>query len=335
MKNTLTNDVIAYVNNNGETIYRLWDEDGSLIEMKSVDDRYKRLTNDIKEMVRPQDMVVICYRIKDGQLIGININENGCDIPSGEESKPLMNQYINHDGFENDFSLNQDLTFVLCTRFFKQSNVRFDRRDFSKLGIQQAKRKGFSNLGLLLSDQCPFTIKVGIFSDDMNTDCIHMREFGGSLLEQVQNAYHYIDLYNRNHLSIIGLNHVTSFDYPKIAIREALVNAVVHRDYRFSGSTIVNINEKAIEFISIGGLVNGLTLDDIANGMSQSRNPKLADIFHQLRLSELNGTGIRRIKEQYSKYPVQPGIKVGPNSFRIVLPNINSIKSQDTMRTAR
>lgn len=68
-------------------------------------------------------------------------------------------------------------------------------------------------------------------------------------------------------------------DYPNVALREALLNSIVHKDYSFSGSNIINIYENRIEFVSLGGLVSRLELDAIFLGVSQSRNPHLASLF--------------------------------------------------------
>ena len=60
--------------------------------------------------------------------------------------------------------------------------------------------------------------------------------------------------------------------------------AIVHRDYSFSGSIIINVNDTEMEFISIGGLLSGLFVEDIRSGISQPRNPKLAEIFYLLKI---------------------------------------------------
>ena len=101
-------------------------------------------------------------------------------------------------------------------------------------------------------------------------------------------------------------------------------NALVHRDYSYSGSIIINVNDSCIEFISIGGLLPGLSADDIRNGISQPRNRKLAEIFHRLRLIESYGTGIRKIYALYKDCAVQPRIEVTTNTFKLVLPNMNA-----------
>ena len=107
-------------------------------------------------------------------------------------------------------------------------------------------------------------------------------------------------------------------------MREALLNALVHRDYSFSGSIIINVNEREIEFISIGGLLPGLSAEDIRAGISQPRNKNLAEIFHRLRLIESYGNGIRRIYALYADCPRQPRIALTPNTFKMVLPNMNA-----------
>ena len=75
-------------------------------------------------------------------------------------------------------------------------------------------------------------------------------------------------------------------DYPEDAIRESLLNSIVHRDYSFSGSNLVNVYEDRIEFVSLGSLVSGLELKSIFLGVSQSRNPNLAAVFYRMRLIE-------------------------------------------------
>ncbi|MDE6671488.1 MAG: hypothetical protein K2K16_04765 [Ruminococcus sp.] len=132
-------------------------------------------------------------------------------------------------------------------------------------------------------------------------------------------------LCNNNASTFEGLKRIDKYDYPEEAIREALLNAIVHRDYGFSGSIIININARETEFISIGGLLSGLMPDDIRSGISQPRNKNLAEIFYRLHLIESYGTGIRKIYSLYSNCPVQPRIEVTNNTFKIILPNMNKM----------
>ena len=129
------------------------------------------------------------------------------------------------------------------------------------------------------------------------------------------------------------MQRIDSYDYPPVAIREALLNAIVHRDYSLSGSTFINIYDDKIEFLSLGGLVYGLNIQAIKQGYSMSRNAKLANIFYKLRLVEAYGTGIPRIMEIYKNYVVKPQIDVTDNSFRMCFPNSNYGKNNKEIKT--
>lgn len=98
-----------------------------------------------------------------------------------------------------------------------------------------------------------------------------------------------------------------------------------HRLQKF----VINIYDKQIEFVSIGGLLPCLTANDIRSGISQPRNKNLAEVFHRLKLIEAYGTGIRRIYRLYENCSVQPLIEVTHNTFKMILPNMNTV---DTLK---
>ena len=123
-----------------------------------------------------------------------------------------------------------------------------------------------------------------------------------------------------------GLIRNDQRDYPEIALRESLLNTIVHREYSYSGSTLINIFQDRIEFISFGGLVQGLNLDDLRLGISECRNEKLAALFYRLKLIEAYGTGIPKIYESYENSTLQPKLEVSDHAFRITLPNRNFIQ---------
>ena len=112
-------------------------------------------------------------------------------------------------------------------------------------------------------------------------------------------------------------------DYPLDAVREALLNAIVHREYSFSASTIINIFDDRIEFMSLGGLVSGLSIEAIMLGASQSRNEKLANLFYRLKLIEAYGTGIQKILVSYKEFSFKPVFKSETGAFLTTLKNVN------------
>ncbi|MGN0483094.1 MAG: ATP-binding protein [Lachnospiraceae bacterium] len=80
-----------------------------------------------------------------------------------------------------------------------------------------------------------------------------------------------------------------------------------------------------MEFTSIGGLVSGITLDDVLMGISVCRNAKLANIFYRLKLIEAYGTGIQKIFNAYANSAQKPRIETSSHAFKITLPNMNFI----------
>ena len=119
------------------------------------------------------------------------------------------------------------------------------------------------------------------------------------------------------------MRRIDSRDYPEVAVREALLNSIVHRDYSFSASGLIGIYPDRIEFTTIGGLLTGVSLDDIMLGLSVCRNPKLANVFYRLELIEAYGTGMRKIMKSYEGSRHKPIIETTSNAFKIVLPNLN------------
>ena len=219
--------------------------------------------------------------------------------------------------------MEQNLTFRAAEDIFKKYNVEFSEEKYRILGITDYTDSLYTNLALILSDQCMHTIKVAVFGNDFNTEFRDSKEFSGSVFKQLEDTFGYLMLCNKTVATFKGLEREERSDYPPEAIREALLNAIVHRDYSFSGSIIINVNDNETEFISIGGLLPGLSPDDIRSGISQPRNKSLAEIFHRLHLIESYGTGIRRIYNLYRNCSVQPRIEITSNTFKIVLPNMN------------
>lgn len=153
---------------------------------------------------------------------------------------------------------------------------------------------------------------------------------GGSILKQLHDAFNFFALTNKLPAVINGLYRIEQYDYPQEAIREAMLNALVHRDYALSGSIIVNIYDDRMEFVSLGGLVPGLHHEDLFLGISQPRNEKLANVFYRLKHIEAYGTGLKRIMQYYEDLDVKPEITATAGAFVLTLPNMNYINPIDS-----
>ena len=143
-------------------------------------------------------------------------------------------------------------------------------------------------------------------------------------MKQMNEVYEYIDLHNQTRATIEKLSRIDVRNYPVIAVREALLNLLVHRDYSFSASALISIYDDRMEFVSIGGLMPGIDLEDVLAGLSVCRNQNLANVFYRLHLIEAYGTGLAKIMETYGDVAEKPIISTTKNSFKITLPNINA-----------
>lgn len=138
-------------------------------------------------------------------------------------------------------------------------------------------------------------------------------------------VYDFIDFHNQTHSTFDKLYRIDRRDYPETAVREALMNLLVHREYSFRASTFISLYTDRLEFTSIGGLVSGVTLKDVTMGISVCRNTKLANVFYRLELIEAYGTGLIKIMDAYEGTGMTPQIETSDNAFKIILPNLNAM----------
>lgn len=253
---------------------------------------------------------------------GVYVRQGYSSVPATDTAIRQMIKETDGDSFENMRSINQALTFEATKKEFEKRNVVFGQPQMQTLKIVSADGI-YTNLGLLLSEQCPHTIKAAVFEGINQNVFKDRREFSGSLMQQLNEVYDYIDFHNQTHATFRKLLRIDTRDYPEVAVREALLNTLVHRDYSFRASTLISIYDDRIEFVSIGGLLPGLGLDDLMMGVSVCRNPHLANVFYRLQLIEAYGTGMKKIMGAYANALVQPKIKTTNNAFKIILPNVN------------
>lgn len=343
-------EVIAFANTKGGTLYIGVKDDGSIIGVEDTDHMILQLNNMIRDTIKPDITMFVHYEtqtIDHKQIVVVSIQKgtdrpyylgskglkpSGVYVRNGTSSDPATDTSIrkmikesDKDSFESMRSLEQNLSFQAAKAQFQKRNVTFDETKMQTLGMR-SKDGIYSNVALLLSDQCPTTIKVATFQGFDQSIFQDRNEFSGSLFQQMEDLYAYLDMHNQTKATFDGLYRIDTKDYPEDALREALMNSFIHRDYSFHASTLVRIYQDRIEFVSIGGLPTGITLDDIMLGISICRNPILASIFYRLQLIEAYGTGLLKIMKSYDGSGLTPKIEVTNNAFKITLPNRNTIK---------
>ena len=349
--------VVAFANYEGGKILIGVDDNGNTIGLKDIDECYTRVTNSVRDSISPDITMFIKYTVnEDDKTIEVAVSEGtnkpyflkskgmrpeGVYTRQGPTSAPASVEKIRQmiklsekETFEGGRSLKQELHFTEAANEFSIKNVEFGESKYVSLGILNSDDGLFTNLAVLLSDECEHTIKVAIFDGNDKKTFKDRKEFTGSLFKQLRTCYEFLELCNHTAATFKGLDRIDREDYPASALREALLNALVHRDYSFSGSIMINIFDDKIEFVSLGGLVSGLSKEDILRGVSQTRNQNLANVFYRLKHIEAYGTGIQRIFDLYADNNVKPEIIVTDNTFTMVLPNRNAdVKPQEVTTT--
>lgn len=341
-------EIIAFANCNGGQLYIGVRDDGTVVGLDDPDGVSLQISNMVRDAIKPDVTMFLHYKTikKDGKDIvavdvqrgmdrpyylakkgmrpeGVYVRQGYSSVPATDTAIRRMIKETDGDRFEAMRCLNQELTFETAKKEFALRGVEFGPQQMRTLKLIDQDNL-YSNLGLLLSDQCVHTIKVAVFQGTDQTIFKDRREFSGSLMQQMNEVYDFIDFRNQTRATIEKLYRIDVRDYPEIAVRETLLNLLVHRDYSFSASALISIYADRIEFVSIGGLMPGIDLEDIMAGISVCRNQDLANVFYRLHLIEAYGTGMGKILRAYEGVEEKPSIETTKNTFKIILPNINA-----------
>ena len=301
-------EIIAFANCEGGKLYIGVQDDGTVSGLDNPDETSLQISNMVRDAIKPDLTMFLHYEtvtVDGKKIVTVDIQQGterpyyiakkglrpeGVYVRQGYSSVPATNTAIRRmiketdgDHFEEMRSLEQNLTFESAKKIFAERNVKFGLTQMKTLGM--VTQDGvYTNLGLLLSDQCVHTIKAAVFQGTTQSEFKDRKEFSGSLFRQMDEAYNFIDFRNQTHATFDKLYRIDRRDYPETAVREALLNLLVHREYSFRASTFISLYADRLEFTSIGGLVSGVSLKDVTMGISVCRNFKLANVFYRLEL---------------------------------------------------
>ena len=157
------------------------------------------------------------------------------------------------------------------------------------------------------------------------------KEYSGSLISLLQNGTEFIKNNSKKRWKKTGTGRIEMPEYPEQAVQEALVNAIIHRDYMELGSEVhIDIFDDRMEIYSPGGMLDGSIVQnlDTDHVASKRRNPVIADIFSRMHFMERRGSGFRKIKADYRRAvnyrsDIEPLFRSTPTSFFVTLYNLN------------
>lgn len=145
-------------------------------------------------------------------------------------------------------------------------------------------------------------IKVTQFRGTSGRDIISTRDVKGPIPKAVEEAIALCLEWTEVNLKLIGLRLQGEYRVPALALREAIINAVIHRKYSIPGAVKVAIYQDRMEIFSPGDIPSPLTIENLGDGSTSLRNPLIAKMAHKWRLIEKLGTGVRLIYEECQKH---------------------------------
>ena len=160
---------------------------------------------------------------------------------------------------------------------------------------------------------------------DDEVEFLDLKVIEGDIIQQVEEAMAFVRRNTSMAAKIEGkLERTERWEYPPDAVREAITNAVCHRDYADSGNVVVRVFDDRLEVSNPGGLPAGMTVEDLKKPHeSKPRNKLVADAFFRIKYIEQFGTGIRRIINDYREAGVpEPEFESRGDAFRTVFRKI-------------
>ena len=192
---------------------------------------------------------------------------------------------------------------------------------------------GFTNAGMLLADENEYKYGIDIVRFG-ETDSIFIERaevIGKSLLYQYEKAMEMFEKWYSPYEEVVGFYREARVQIPREAFREALANAIIHRDYLMKANIRITMREDGIEIISPGGLPYGMSKEAYASGQySQVRNEIIAETLRRLRIIEKYGAGVKRIIEEYQPFKQAPVFdELDGQAIKVFLPRVTYVDSKE------
>lgn len=154
---------------------------------------------------------------------------------------------------------------------------------------------------------------------------IATRDCGGSLVEQINNAITFVTERLNKHFSIGAKKREQTLEIPEVALREAIINAVVHRDYHLPGPIKIAIYDDRIEIFSPGNFPGPLRSQELESGVTYIRNHVICRVLRELGYIEKLGSGFITIFQAYrERNLLLPTVYEGSGYVKCVLPRAAS-----------
>ncbi|MDR2849152.1 MAG: putative DNA binding domain-containing protein [Verrucomicrobiota bacterium] len=318
--------VVAFLNypGGGEILVGV-DNDGSIVGVDHVDQVQLQIVDRIKNNIRPAVLGLfdVAHEQRDGKdvirvvvsagqqrpyyLRARGMTEDGCFIRVGSSSQPMTEHIIEgllskrqSPSLQTMRSPRQSLTFRQLKIYYEERHLSPNDAFLKTLDLVDDSG-AFNYAAYLLADDNGVSIKVAKYAGTDKYDLAENEEYGNRcLLTAAHRVLERLESENRTFAKIGYPTRIEKDMVDKTALREAVINAIVHNDYNLT-TPLVEIFSDRIVVTSAGGLVSGLSQEDFFNCRSMPRNRTLMRVFRDVELVEGLGSGMTRILRAYDR----------------------------------
>lgn len=334
----------SMLNKNGKgTLYFGVRNDGEIIGQQIGDRTLREISQGIANAIKPQIIPTVILELCDDKNV-IKVTAEGDEKPysaygkyymrSADEDREISPRQLRNlmlsvsDSIVNIEANNQELSFDQLKMLYAGNNLTFRENTFER-NLNLLTRDGAYNLmAAILADTNSYSIKVAVFRGTDKTDLVRRNEYGYKcMLVAVKQVLDYMEALNDTAVDVGGSLRKESrlFDFP--CFREAWLNACLHNRWSRQTPPAVYMFQDRIEVISVGGLPDGLTLEEFYEGKSKPVNLELQQIMVQLDYIEQTGHGVPLIVSKYGKEVFD----ITENFITVTIPLNKGIKRQNDL----
>ena len=335
--------IVALLNSStGGTIYIGVNDDGEIIGVEKPDEVQLQIADRIKNNIAPETLglydVILEQTYDKNPLYYIKVivssgtekpyylkqkgmTPDGCFIRIGSQTQSLSVQMI-----ENLFARRtrcnlrvieaprQDLTFNQLRIYYEEHGKNLNG-EFAKTLEFYTPNGKYNILAYLLADENGVSIKFAKYAGTNKVDLIENEELGYcSILKATDRVLDKLRIENKTFTKITDKFRIEKQMYDSVAMREAVINAFVHNDYTDLMTPVFELFSDRLEITNYGGLIDGMTQEELTSGISRPRNRELMRVFKDAEFVEQLGSGMNRMMNVY-----KPDIfHISPNFFHVV-----------------
>ena len=342
LTDNLEKEVVAFLNSrDGGVVYIGIGDDGSVIGVPRCNQVQLTVKDRLKNNIQPSIMGLfdIAHETRESlDIIRITVagglekpyylkkygmTEKGCFLRIGSASEP-MNQDMIEELFGKRVrntigrmaSPRHNLTFEQLKIYYEARGLKLNEAFMANLELLTPDEKP-NMAAYLLADENGTSVQVAKYADTSRVDLIENRDYGRcSLIKALKSILERIDVENVIYTKIGYPLRQEREMIDSTAMREAVINAIVHNDYSYGATPKFEFFSDRLEITSMGGLPYGVSEKDFFSGFSIPRNKEIMRVFRDLEIVEQLGSGVPRILKIYSR----DAFEIRKSFVRVIFP---------------